>query len=304
MQKLTRVPVSDPTMTMAAELQHAFDFLNERLFLGTLPNCLITLQREKGTYGYLHRSRYVRRDGRDFAHELAINPSYFAACSLRFTLSVLGHEACHLWQLVSGQPGKRGNRGYHNAEWSARMESIGLMPSDTGEPGGRRVGERMSHYIIKGGQFEKVADELIDEHHFAISWIDRHPMAVPRGMSLPTDYKPPTDADVEAKILGLRGAPIEVRPDIAAESSRPPTRFSELLDQPDVRELPEPAFRGAASTFVWPSDASKASTRTKYRCPGCSTRVWGGKDLDIRCGKCGGRAFEVESDSRGYGARR
>jgi len=34
------------------------------------------------------------------------------------------------------------------------MESIGLMPSNTGRPGGKRTGQRVSHYIIKGGLFE------------------------------------------------------------------------------------------------------------------------------------------------------
>jgi hypothetical protein len=34
------------------------------------------------------------------------------------------------------------------------MEAIGLMPSDTGEPGGGRVGQRVSHYIIEGGPFD------------------------------------------------------------------------------------------------------------------------------------------------------
>jgi len=33
------------------------------------------------------------------------------------------------------------------------MESIGLMPSDTGEPGGKRTGQRMSDYPIEGGAF-------------------------------------------------------------------------------------------------------------------------------------------------------
>jgi hypothetical protein len=30
------------------------------------------------------------------------------------------------------------------------MEAIGLMPSSTAAPGGKRTGDRMSHYIIEG----------------------------------------------------------------------------------------------------------------------------------------------------------
>ncbi len=40
-----------PTPKMADELQHAFDYFNERLFHGVLPPCLITLQRERATLG-------------------------------------------------------------------------------------------------------------------------------------------------------------------------------------------------------------------------------------------------------------
>jgi hypothetical protein len=37
----------------------------------------------------------------------------------------------------------------------AWMERIGLMPSATGAPGGRRTGQRMTHYIIRGGLFDR-----------------------------------------------------------------------------------------------------------------------------------------------------
>lgn len=42
-----------PTVKTYAELQLAYDTFNARLFDGQLPECLITLQREKRTYGYL-----------------------------------------------------------------------------------------------------------------------------------------------------------------------------------------------------------------------------------------------------------
>ncbi len=40
------------------------------------------------------------------------------------------------------------------------MERVGLMPSDTGQPGGRKVGQSMTHYIITGGAFDRACDEL------------------------------------------------------------------------------------------------------------------------------------------------
>ena len=50
--------------------------------------------------------------------------------------------------------------GYHNREWGARMETLGLIPSDTGRPGGKRTGQIMGHYVSDGGPFEQAAKSL------------------------------------------------------------------------------------------------------------------------------------------------
>ena len=43
---------------------------------------------------------------------------------------------------------------YHNREWANKMEQIGMMPTDTGESGEKRTGQKIRHYIIPGGLFE------------------------------------------------------------------------------------------------------------------------------------------------------
>ena len=43
------------------------------------------------------------------------------------------------------------------------MEEIGLMPSNTGSPGGKKTGQGMTHYIIPGGLFEKAFDSLVEK---------------------------------------------------------------------------------------------------------------------------------------------
>ncbi|EAA4127232.1 sprT domain-containing protein, partial [Salmonella enterica subsp. enterica] len=48
-----------PTQQTYEELQVAYDHFNEALFDGSLPPCLITLQREKKTYGYFSAERFV-----------------------------------------------------------------------------------------------------------------------------------------------------------------------------------------------------------------------------------------------------
>jgi hypothetical protein len=52
------------------------------------------------------------------------------------------------------------------------MEALGLMPSHTHEPGGRRVGQKMGHYLIAGGPFARAAAELL-KGGACIAWQSR-----------------------------------------------------------------------------------------------------------------------------------
>jgi hypothetical protein len=158
-----------PTDQTYGELQAAFDVFNSELFDNSLPCCIITLQRKARTTGYFSSERFVSTDdGKKFTHEIAMNPEYMALPVIA-VLQVLAHEMCHLWQHCHGQSGRR---GYHNKEWGDKMEAIGLMPSGTGKPGGKKTGERMSDYPIEGGKFLKVAASMLDTH-YKVSWADR-----------------------------------------------------------------------------------------------------------------------------------
>ncbi|WP_425545074.1 hypothetical protein, partial [Caenispirillum bisanense] len=86
------------------------------------------------------------------------------------------------WQHHHGKPG-RGR--YHNLEWAAKMESIGLMPSDTGAPGGKRTGDSVSDYVIKGGAFEAACTALLTQD-YTLSWLDRFPPRPPEADALAT----------------------------------------------------------------------------------------------------------------------
>lgn len=158
---------TSPTDELYNELQQAFNHFNRALFDGELPAAVITLQRDRKTYGYFSGNRFVRRSG-ERADEIAMNPSHFAAQQLDNTLSTLAHEMVHQWQHHHGKPGRR---GYHNAEWAARMEMVGLMPSHTGAPDGKRTGERMDHYIVENGPFAVACAKLLVEA-FTINWLD------------------------------------------------------------------------------------------------------------------------------------
>jgi predicted SprT family Zn-dependent metalloprotease len=159
--------MNEPTPQAYQELQDAYRFLNERLFSDRLPNCLITLQRRARTYGYFCFRRFENRSG-NRTDEIALNPVYFAAHTESGILSTLVHEMVHLQQYHFGTPSRR---GYHNREFAELLIAVGLYPSATGEPGGRETGDRVSHYIVEDGPFQKVCSEFLDSG-FRFSWLD------------------------------------------------------------------------------------------------------------------------------------
>jgi predicted SprT family Zn-dependent metalloprotease len=129
-------------------LQAAFDYLNAKLFDGTLPNVFITYQRRAHSGGYFSPDRFASRVNESGHHEIALNPDGFIGKTDEFIVSILLHEMVHLWQHIFG---KRPSRAYHDKQWAAKMKSLGLMPSSTGAVGGKETGASMSHYIIPSG---------------------------------------------------------------------------------------------------------------------------------------------------------
>ncbi len=234
----------EPTATTYAELRLAYEHFNATLFGGQLPDCLLTLQREKRTYGYFSAARFGNREGQT-TDEIAMNPEYFAVIPLIEILQTLAHEMCHLWQAHFGTPG-RGR--YHNHEWADKMEGIGLMPSDTGQPGGRRVGDRMADYVIPGGRFSAEVSQLLVHHDFAVTWYDRFTPAAP------------------------------LHPVATASALWPMVSAG----------LAVPAEQGVLiSPQLPPASAPNRSNRDKYTCPGCRMNVWGKPALRIACVSCG-----------------
>lgn len=164
----------DPTFETYQLFQKAMVTLNLALFDGQLPPTLVTLQRKPRTIGYFSPARFGNLKGRT-VDEIALNPSYFSVLSPLFLLSVIAHEQVHQWQEHFGHPVRP---RYHDKQWAQKMESIGLMPSSTGKPGGRRVGQQMAHYVMPEGPFIEVATQIIESPGFAVPWLDRYPAKV------------------------------------------------------------------------------------------------------------------------------
>lgn len=255
----TSTLASTPTKETYAELQLAYAHFNDHLFDGKLPHCLITLQREKRTVGYFSAARFATLDGRT-TDEIALNPSYFAVVPIIETLQTLVHEMAHLWQEHFGKPG-RGR--YHNEEWASKMESIGLMPSSTGQPGGMRTGDRMADYAIENGRFLQACDALLTQH-FQLSWYDRFPSEEhvrlgAQSMATQIDARHGTTVPIatnEALANAVRpGGSVRSASQATADGDRPP-----LVNK---------------------------SNRVKYTCTGCAKfSVWGKPEIELICGKC------------------
>jgi predicted SprT family Zn-dependent metalloprotease len=244
----------EPTAQTYAELRQVYDLFNTRLFDDSLPPCLLTLQREKRTYGYFSSARFGSHDG-TVTDEIALNPEYFAVVPLLEVLQTVAHEMVHLWQAHLGTPG-RGR--YHNAEWADKMEAIGLMPSSTGRPGGRRVGDRVADYMIAGGRFEEVVNHLVRDQKFSLSWYDR---CVP--------HKPLYET----------------------------TQAHEASALPESA-LAVPATQGLAVVQSSPTPAANRSNRVKYTCPGCNLNAWGKPAIRLGCMACALELVAEESGTQ------
>ena len=131
------------------------------------------------------------------------------------------------------------------------MQSIGLMPSDTGEPGGKRHGQQMTHYIIEGGPFDLSSKELIEQGRM-LSWIDVVTKRVP--MSAVLLYGPGGEP--------VPGTPEDPTIDISALTS------AGLLQPDPGKEDPK--------------------NKRKYTCPSCHLNLWGKPGLSgrIQCIEC------------------
>ncbi len=147
-------------MKIYKELQHAFDHFNTRLFNGECQPCLMTLQRQANTMGYISYNRFANVDNHsEYLHELALNPEYFGIKPIIEIFQTMVHELAHL---IIWQRGLDTRKTYHNSHWADLMESVGLMPSHNGRIGGRRVGQKMMDYPKPDGLFVIACNDLFE----------------------------------------------------------------------------------------------------------------------------------------------
>ena len=129
-------------MLYAKEGGHLFgalcDYFNRQLFEGQLESVQFTINPlpsrpflyQPNPEGRLENDMY-RTEG----SWIEFNPSTFSKASLIDLMSSLVRELVFLWQHQYGNPSRK---FYCNREWSVKMQSIGLIPTDTGRIGGKK----------------------------------------------------------------------------------------------------------------------------------------------------------------------
>lgn len=161
------------TRSQTDAIAGAFEHFNRELFDGQLPPVLLNFSRHANCYGFFAANRWYDAANREVvAHEISLNPTEMQRRDIRATYSTLVHEMVHLWQEEYGK--KKSKRGYHNDEWASKMESVGLIPTSTGQPDGNRTGYKVSHMVVNGGAYDRAFALLSDE--LKIPWICEDPL--------------------------------------------------------------------------------------------------------------------------------
>ncbi|MDR3140028.1 MAG: SprT-like domain-containing protein [Treponema sp.] len=139
-------------------LDDLYRFYNEALFGGKLSECIVNMSRHNQTYGFFASNRWRAEEGstKKIVHEISLNPDYLDRPFLEWHATLV-HEMIHLWQEDFGHPSRA---AYHNKEWAWKMEELGLIPSETGKPGGKKTGQNVHHYINPEGLFMKAFNRL------------------------------------------------------------------------------------------------------------------------------------------------
>ncbi|CVK21652.1 SprT-like domain-containing protein [Sporomusa sphaeroides] len=176
----------EPTHEQYTKYQELYNYFNQQLFNSKLPCIILNFSRKANVAGFFAPNRWISLQGKNKTHEISINPTYIASVEFIEVCQTLVHEQAHLWQMVFGKPSRS---GYHNKEWANKMENIGLMPSSTGQEGGKKVGQKMSDYVIKGGKFEKAFVDLPKD--LTLPWISNEFDSVVSNDEDGSDPKPP-----------------------------------------------------------------------------------------------------------------
>lgn len=151
-----------------------YDRFNTLLFDAALPPCMLTLRNKGRAAGYFQYTCFgaYPTEQQGSVDHIALNTEMFRERTEEDICSTLVHEMVHLWQYHFGED--KPKKGYHNREWGLKMRALGLMPSNTGQLGGKQTGVKMSHYILRdaidGPVFASTYQRVCGERTPLLTW--------------------------------------------------------------------------------------------------------------------------------------
>lgn len=246
-----------PTPVQYTAFQQIYDYFNRALFRGNLPDVILNFTRQSQTAGYFAPVRWkaatipisfndsTRADPAT-RHEIAVHPSCLCRGKQEF-VQTLVHEMVHLWQHEFGHPSLS---TYHNQEWADKMESVGLMPSSTGQPGGKRTGQHMRDYLLPSGKLAQALEQM------------------PESLWLPFDA-------LEFQALDVSTLQDMIHDIEAAEQ------------QGNVASWQAGEVASVRQTLEEVKQQKLKKRKTKYTCIGCNTNIWGKPGVRAQCEDCG-----------------
>ncbi|MEM7757939.1 MAG: SprT-like domain-containing protein [Cyanobacteria bacterium P01_A01_bin.40] len=149
-----------PTQELWESYEAAFDFFNQMLFDGELPQCVLNFSckgRANGAFTPARWEKQIQGAKAKTSHEISLNPALLQQ-SIDQIMSVLVRLMVHLWQYQQGTASD--HQGYHNRYWSEKMAEIGLPATHDGTIEGRKSGYKMQHWIKPEGKFAQALKEM------------------------------------------------------------------------------------------------------------------------------------------------
>lgn len=190
-----------PTLEQFNRYQSAYDHFNRELFGDQLKPCLLVFREGRRVkngivLGHFAPERWSK--GETTCHEISLNPEALSR-GIEDAMGTLVHEMAHQWQQDHGTPP---SGGYHDREWGKKMCEIGLIPSNTGEPGGKQTGRQMTHYVEPDGRFAQSFAKLTDEQK--LPWTTGSVVLGPEGAKGAKEPKPKSRNKVKYNCRGCK----------------------------------------------------------------------------------------------------
>ena len=186
---------SEDVLPQYACYTRLYDIFNAVFFGNELDPVMLVFQEMRTAQGYFRHTTQPKggiwSDGKKMLDEIGLNPlvhfTLFAEGKGDRAISTLLHEMVHKWEFSSAvaSDNKIPKDNYHGKTFAEKMESLGLITTNTGEEGGARTGRTITHYIEKDGPFEQVYKLLPDE----LLWPWKGPKAT-RGKTVKPVAKP------------------------------------------------------------------------------------------------------------------